>query len=141
MGGWVENSAINPLGRALMPMDCMALGISPGSNPPKRASASIIGCLRPMSRAAPASARNSRCRENQAIVAVLKQVAARDPNRFIRSSALQELAQLWPVEDAVRRFLQHASSEDASNETRKIATDALTFLRERELVENLSHDR
>lgn len=82
-----------------------------------------------------------RCRENQAIVAVLKQVAARDPNRFIRSSALQELAQLWPVEDAVRRILQHASSEDASNETRKIATDALTFLRERELVENLSHDR
>ena len=60
IGGWVENSAIRLLGRALMPMACIALGISPGSSPPRRARALIIGCFLPISWAAPASARNSR---------------------------------------------------------------------------------
>ena len=50
----------------VMPIASTALGSSPAGRPPRRASAFIIGCLRPMSWAAPASARNSRWRENQA---------------------------------------------------------------------------
>jgi 4-methylaminobutanoate oxidase (formaldehyde-forming) len=50
----------------VMPIASTALGNWPGTMPPRRASALIMGCLRPMSCAAPASARNSRWRENQA---------------------------------------------------------------------------
>jgi hypothetical protein len=60
-----------------MPMACRVLGISPGSRPPSRASALIIGCLRPIRSAAPASARNSRWRENQATM-----IAATKPSRM-----------------------------------------------------------
>ena len=66
MAGWLENSAIMLLGLSLMPMAAMDLGSSPGSNPPRRARALIIGSLRPINATAPASARNSRWRENQA---------------------------------------------------------------------------
>ena len=48
-----------------MPEDWNALGSSPGSSPPRRRSAATIGLGVPMYCAAPASARNSRCRENQ----------------------------------------------------------------------------
>ena len=77
IGGCVENSAMMPLGRPLMPIACTVFGISPGSSPPRRASAPIIGSLRPISCAAPASARNSRCRENQATM-----IAASTPSRM-----------------------------------------------------------
>jgi uncharacterized protein len=72
IGGWVENSLPSP---PVMPMACMPLGSSPGCKPPRRARALIIGCLRPISWAAPASARNSRWRLNQATM-----MAARKPS-------------------------------------------------------------
>jgi hypothetical protein len=66
IGGWLENSAISPLGMPVMPIACTVLGSSPGVRPPRRARAFIIGCGRPIMSAAPRSARNSRWRENQA---------------------------------------------------------------------------
>ena len=65
IGGWVENSAAKP-GLSLIPDAAIDFGNSPGSIPPRRASAFTIGSVLPSSFAEPASARNSRWRENQA---------------------------------------------------------------------------
>ena len=59
IGGWVENSLPTP---EVIPKAWMLLGNSPGTMPPRRARALIIGCLRPSRPADPASARNSRWR-------------------------------------------------------------------------------
>ncbi len=74
IGGWVENSLPTP---DVMPKAWMLLGNSPGTMPPRRASALIMGCLRPSRLAEPASARNSRWRENQATM-----MAATKPSRM-----------------------------------------------------------
>src|SRR5438105_845794 len=58
IGGWVENSLPTP---DVMPNAWMLFGSSPGTMPPSRASALIIGWLRPSSRTEPRSARNSPC--------------------------------------------------------------------------------
>jgi hypothetical protein len=63
IGGWVENSLANATGNA---HGRHTLGQLARVHATQRASALIMGCLRPISWAAPASARNSRWRENQA---------------------------------------------------------------------------
>ena len=63
IGGWLEKSAIHP-GAPLMPDAAIDCGSEPGCMPPRRMSAPIIGRGVPSSRAEPASARNSRRREN-----------------------------------------------------------------------------
>lgn len=73
-GGCVEKRAMR-LGLSLMPDAWIDFGSSPGSTRPRLANALImlLGC--PMYPAAPASARNSRWRENQATI-----MEARMPN-------------------------------------------------------------
>ena len=65
MGGWLEKRAMIP-GLSEMPEDWNAFGSSPGSSPPRRRNAETMGLGVPRNAAAPASARNSRWRENHA---------------------------------------------------------------------------
>ena len=51
-----------------MPNEANACGSELGSKPPSLVNAFTIGCGLPTSFADPASARNSRCRENQATI-------------------------------------------------------------------------
>ena len=66
IGGWVANSAMKPglVGNAEARQRLWAARRA--GSPPRRASACIIGCGVPRYLALPASARNSRWRENQA---------------------------------------------------------------------------
>ena len=65
IGGWLANSSIHA-GRPAMPAVATFCGSSPASSPPRRRSAPTMGWALPISCAAPASARNSRWRENHA---------------------------------------------------------------------------
>ena len=60
-----EKSAMKPA-LSVMPNAFIAFGSSPGSTPPRRRSALTIGVGEPRNCAEPASARNSRWRENHA---------------------------------------------------------------------------
>src|SRR2546427_6104589 len=68
IGGCDANSASRPPPPLVMPGDDSDGGSAPPSRPPRRASAWIIGCGEPSKRAEPASARNSRSRENHATI-------------------------------------------------------------------------
>ena len=83
IGGWVENSAPQPPPLPEIPDAAIDEGSAPGARPPRRASACCIGTDDPSSLAEPASARNSRWRENQATM-----IEARMPNTISQTNTV-----------------------------------------------------
>ncbi|KAG1603291.1 hypothetical protein G6F45_014273 [Rhizopus arrhizus] len=71
--------------RPVMPEASKDLGRSPGSRPPRRARARIMGSRAPIRWAEPASARYSRCRETQATM-----IEARTPKMISPTSTVRE---------------------------------------------------
>ena len=96
----------------VMPMACSPCGNSPASRPPRRASALIIGCLRPMSWADPRSARNSRWRENQATTMAARKPSTMSSTMVVTSSRCRgPTAVVAAAQEAVDRVADHARQE------------------------------
>ena len=69
----------------------MACGRAPGCKPPRRESASTIGCGEPSRLAEAASARNSRRRENQATI-----IEANRPSTICDTITVTKKPMPWP---------------------------------------------
>ncbi len=92
-------------------MPTSTVGNAPGAKPPRRASACCIGTGLPISLAAPASARNSRWRENQATM-----IEASRPNRISQTITVAIVADagrvaLFTEQHLVDKEADHARKE------------------------------
>jgi len=97
IGGWLAKRPRKRDWLCLMPWASKACGSSPDCRPPRRARALIIGRLSWRSCAEPASARNSRWRENQATI-----IEARMPSRIWDTS--EAMKKPGPTPRSVRKI-------------------------------------